>query len=159
MNKTTRLVSMLVLILVLIGAGAYIYHVNTSSSAAKGEADARATVEAFGKQLQLVSLLAPADSIEGAMNDAYGPYVDPDLLDSWIASPVTAPGRTTSSPWPDHILITSADLRSSGSYDVTGQVIEVTSTGQEVSGTPVEMRLEKEGNKWRITRFEGYPAQ
>lgn len=157
MNKTTRLIAVLAL-LVLLGAGVYVYHTHTTPSAAGGEAAARATADAFGKQLQLVSLLAPADALADSITDAYGPLVAPELLDSWIADPSTAPGRQTSSPWPDHLVITSVEERPDGSYDIAGQVIEMTSAGEEVSGTPVELRVEAQDGAWRITRFEGYPA-
>ena len=115
------------------------------------------TVLAFGAALKSVSVLAPADSVAAAMDASYGAYVAPELLSQWKADPSKAPGRQTSSPWPDRIQIAQMK-ESGGAFIVDGTVVEVangTGGAEDVVGTyPVQLRLEKRGTSWLITSFE-----
>jgi hypothetical protein len=122
-------------------------------------------VEAFGRRLQLVSLLSPtaADDIRSQ----YADYIAPTLLDQWAADPAHAPGRMTSSPWPDRIEISSLTKISTGLYAVSGEIVEVTSveanpTQQAAGATPaaaveipVQMTVEQDAaGAWKITSFQ-----
>ncbi len=115
------------------------------------EGDVRSTVAAFGNQLNSVSRLSPhvADEIRAA----YGPYVSEPLLAAWVANPEAAPGRITSSPWPDHIEVDTVTLTESGSYDVTGRVMLLSSTG-DAGSVPVFLTVADSEAGYRITSYE-----
>src|SRR5581483_653321 len=90
-----------VLALILIAGLAWYGHstYNGSSSAAVSTIDesmVQATVEGFGSQLKMVSLLAPDAAAQ--IQTQYAAYVAPELLQTWAADPSNAPGRQTSSP-------------------------------------------------------------
>lgn len=127
------------------------------------EAAVTETVTDFGNNLSMVSLLAPANDVGIAMEENYAQYVAPELLAKWESDPAHAPGRTTSSPAPDHIEVLSAQANADGSYTVLANVIETTGTGTASTtnaGTyAVTVRLENRDGAWLITGFEGYPPQ
>ncbi len=136
----------LALILILIGTVLYMndgFGINPSSSA-------RSAVEEFGTHLQNVSLLAP--DATSTMATTYGPFVTPELLQSWEANPQDAPGRLTSSPYPDRIEITRIDKQGSG-YIVNGTVVYLTSTG-EAGRAPVVIQIIPQDGKWLIAAYE-----
>lgn len=113
-----------------------------------------ALVEQFGQRLQAVSLLAPSDQVKQSMQAQYGDLVSPELLAQWQANPQAAPGRVTSSPWPDRIEVRSVDQVRAG-YRVTGEVIEVTSVekvkGDAAEKRPITLEVEKINGRWMIT--------
>lgn len=150
-----------VLIVLLVALGVYgysTYKPDTSSvSSDVNDSAIRATVEQFGSVLKNVSLLAPDAGAQ--IKTQYGPYVAPELLASWAIDPQDAPGRSTSSPWPDRINVVSVTPRASGkafeSYQVEANVIEVVAASG--GGTtpaavyPVSMTMEKRDGVWMIT--------
>ena len=81
-------------------------------------------VHEFGTRLQNVSLLAPKEVLERNVRENYADYVSEELIDKWIKDPLEAPGRLTSSPWPDRIEIESIDKISEREYEVKGSIIE-----------------------------------
>lgn len=123
---------------------------------ANDEADKTAVtkvVESFGKKLQMVSLLAPKDELEKSMKENYGEYVSQELIEEWLNDPENAPGRLTSSPWPDRIEIKTVEKEEEGEYKVTGEIIEITSTeqaGGAAAKRPITLEVEKEGERWLI---------
>ncbi|HEY0979564.1 MAG TPA: hypothetical protein VGE23_01850 [Candidatus Paceibacterota bacterium] len=118
------------------------------------EGDVRSTVAAFGNQLNAVSTLSPAAAEE--IQNAYGPYVSEELLAAWIAHPEAAPGRATSSPWPDHIEIDTVTLNEIGAYEVAGRVMLMTSAG-DAGSVPVALTVENTERGYRITAYEEFP--
>lgn len=126
--------------------------------AADAEASVRGLVEEFGRRLQTVSLLAPPDVVKQSMQEQYGELVAPDLLAKWQADPENAPGRLTSSPWPDRIEIERVAEAPDGSYQVEGYIIEVTSVEKASGGAaakhPAALTVAKAGDRWLITGFE-----
>ena len=112
-------------------------------------------VTQFCQQLQKVSLQDPhAAQLIGEM---YSPYASAALLSQWEANPAAAPGRETSSPWPDHIQVDSMQQQPDGSYVVHGDVIEISSQevahGGIASQYPVTITLQQTGNQWLISGF------
>lgn len=91
-------------------------------------------VKDFGSKLQLVSLQAPKEEVKKSMQKNYGGYVTLTLLEKWISNPLNAPGRLTSSPWPDRIEIQSFEKLSEYEYRVKGDIIEVTSVEKKNGG-------------------------
>lgn len=122
-----------------------------------GEMDEKAVanlVEDFGKKLQMVSLLAPKDIVEKSMRENYGDFVSQALLEEWISNPLNAPGRLTSSPWPDRIEIQDIKKSSENSYEAKGEIIEITSLEKEKGGVaakrPITLTVKKTDNRWLI---------
>lgn len=120
-----------------------------------GETEAvKSLVEAFGRQLQKVSLLAPDDVVRRSIEEHYGAFVSPALLAAWQRSPSNAPGRQTSSPWPDRIEVHAIEKRSETSYAVQGRVIEVTSVEKARGGVaatrPIALVVTRIGDRWLI---------
>lgn len=121
----------------------------------KHEGDVRTTVAAFGNELNSVSVLSPeaADQI----TQSYGPYVSEELLASWVAEPQLAPGRISSSPWPDHIEVDTVTMNEAGAYDVMGRVMLKTSTG-DAGIIPVSLTVSDVGGSFLITRYQENPG-
>lgn len=120
------------------------------------DADVERTVQGFGRAMKDVSLLAPPAQLESSMRAAYAPYVALELIDAWLADPAQAPGRRTSSPWPDSINIGSMEGDARG-FVVNGTVVEMAQgdDGQDIVGTyPVKLRLEKRAGSWLIYDLE-----
>lgn len=115
-------------------------------------------VEDFGGRLQQVSLLAPKDIVEKSMREQYGDLVTPTLLAEWVENPSQAPGRVTSSPWPERIEVVGMTKQSEQAYEVQGDIIEVTSVEKANGGVaaqrPVSIRVKKIENRWLITAVE-----
>jgi len=137
---------------------------SASSSATDDAADREAiaaVVEQFGKQLQLVSLLAPEEDLKKSIEEHYGDYVTPELLEAWLDNPFAAPGRQVSSPWPDRIEIGEITAASDGAYEVTGEIVEITGVEDEIAARiPVTLRVVQADGKWLISEFAaGEPAQ
>lgn len=114
-------------------------------------------VSEFGSRLQEVSLLAPEDILAETMRDVYGDYVDESLLESWASAPAEAPGRLTSSPWPDRIEIEAIEEQADGSFKVTGSVIEVARLDADNTDTvatrSISLKLSDTSEGWRIVEI------
>lgn len=119
------------------------------------EQQVRDLVEGFGQALRNVSLTAPAEDVKNSIKDSYTSFVTADLLEKWLAAPDTAPGRETSSPWPDRIEILSLEKLSEEEYTVNGQIIEITSveaeSGAAAAVRPVSLKVGKTGGQWLIS--------
>ncbi|HYE83435.1 MAG TPA: hypothetical protein VEG39_14860 [Clostridia bacterium] len=118
------------------------------------EEAAAALVGDFGSKLQLVSLQAPKDIVEKSMLENYGDFVSEELLAKWISDPLNAPGRLTSSPWPDRIEIQTVVKLPENTYEVKGEIIEITSVEKASGGIaakrPIILLIKKIGNRWLI---------
>ena len=110
----------------------------------------------FGSKLQNVSLLAPSDLLSKSIKENYADFVSPTLLKEWMNNPQKAPGRMTSSPWPDRIEIRSIEKSAKNSFKVKGEVIEITSVEKENGGIagkqPLSLIVEKINNSWLINK-------
>lgn len=110
-------------------------------------------VEDFGKKLQKVSLQAPSEDVNKSMQENYGDIVAPELLTVWQKEPLKAPGRLTSSPWPDRIEILTAE-KVANAYEVKGEIIEITSiekvNGGVAAKRPITLLVKKIDNRWLI---------
>lgn len=136
----------LALVLALISVVLYMndgFGLNSSSSA-------RTAVEEFGLQMQTVSLLETDAS--STMASAYGSLVTSDLLQRWQTDPENAPGRLTSSAYPDRIEISTIAKQGRG-YIVQGEVVMMTSTG-EAGRTPVILQVIPQDGEWLIAVYQ-----
>ena len=116
------------------------------------EAAVNSIAQNFGKKLQLVSLLGPGEVLEKSMQENYGEFVSPALLEQWLENPASAPGRLTSSPWPDHIEIISTEKISEKLFEVKGEIIEIANLGNNeiAAKRPINLAVEKIDGKWLI---------
>lgn len=143
-------ISLIVVIVVVIGIVLSLQsHVATS---AKDQAIVRDQVTSFGNYLKSVSLTVDHGLLKSDIQQAYGQFVTPELLSSWLADSTLAPGSATSSPWPDHIDIAQVSPQGQG-YIVSGTIVMMSSTG--ITGNvPVIVFLENRGGKWLISTFQ-----
>jgi hypothetical protein len=122
----------------------------------KPESEIKVLVESFGSKLKLVPLLAPQRMIKNSIQDNYSNYVDKQLLSKWISDPQKAPGRMTSSPWPDRIEVISIKMIFKNEYEVKGQIIELTSVEKANNGIfarrSITLTVAKVNNKWLINK-------
>lgn len=126
-------------------------------------AQVRNVVTQFGLRLKAVSLLLPKEQLTALVEQQYGDFVTPELLAAWKQDPTKAPGRLTSSPWPERIEITAVNKGQGERYTVTGNIIEITSTEANTGGAankmPVTMVVEKRQNRWLIASFASAQPQ
>jgi heme A synthase len=125
------------------------------------ETAVRNTVTMFGGELRMVPLSSSKEAVGEAMEYNYASFVAPELISKWEKDPLHAPGRLTSSPYPDHIDITSVNKNSDGTYIVKGNVIDLSSSNISSSTNsgsyPVTIKLENRNGLWLITNLTGYP--
>lgn len=147
----TLVVALIVAAAAILGAAALF----SISSTNTGATAASSTVILFGQHLSDVSLLAP--DAASTIQMVYGRYVTSDLLKSWQSNPQSAPGKTASSPWPDHIVIDSITPQGQ-SYIVNGKIILMTSDTALHGGTagaiPVVIQLVKQNGRWLIAAYQ-----
>ncbi len=148
----------IVSVLIVLAAGLFIFSGMHQDLAADNDAQVRETANHFGEQMKDVPLLAADEEVKRALKEAYGPYIVPQLLASWQEDPSKAPGRLTSSPWPDRIMIDAAERQNDETYIVTGSVVERTSTG-DAGSYPVTLTVKDHNGQWLIAQFEGYPPE
>ncbi len=127
----------------------------TEEERAAAPAEAVLVVEQFGDRLKHVSLLAPADSVQDQIREQYGAYLTTLQLGGWLSDPASAPGRETSSPWPDRIEVRDAQPIGRTAFDVTGDIVYVTSVeGDVMLRTPVTARVVRGPDDiWRISEW------
>ncbi|HVW67248.1 MAG TPA: hypothetical protein VHA78_06015 [Candidatus Peribacteraceae bacterium] len=127
------------------------------SGSVADETAAKQIVIEFGTKMKAVSLLAGSGTVLKAMDDNYGNLVTPDLLSAWKSKPSIAPGRMTSSPWPDHINVTAVTPMDDQTMIVSGNVVEMTSEevahGGYANMYPVRIVVVNQNGAWRIAAF------
>lgn len=140
---------------------------SNASSAPRVAADARAAarevVLRFGRQMQKISVLAPADAVRPELSKVYGTLLSPELLATWRAHPEQVIGREGSSPWPQKIEIDSIDCAGPDTCRVTGKVDYITSNEVEHGGVfmrrGIKLALAHDDHGWRITSVHLAPAE
>lgn len=156
MPRKNALVIAIIVVVAIVGATLLVASfLNNGGSQEIQKSEVSSLVTSFGKQLQKVSLLAPNAS--STMATVYGSYVSPQLLAQWQKHPESAPGKATSSPWPDRIEIISITPQGSG-FIVNGNVILVTSAeamhGGAAGSIPVVILVINQNGKWQIVALQ-----
>jgi hypothetical protein len=107
-------------------------------------AQTKQVVERFGARLKLVSLLAPDTMVKRTLRNAYRPFVTPELLAQWEASPRAAPGREVSNPWPARIAIRSLHVEGEACV-VEGDIVHVETgdTTAILELRPIRLRVQR----------------
>lgn len=150
MKKQTTVIAVIIAVVLIAGGLAY-YRQYSQGQDISNDAAVRTTVTQFGTTMQKVSLAAP-DAVQ-TIGSAYSPYATEALLNKWKQQKEFAPGRGTSSPYPDHIDIISVEKGPNTTYIVKGTVVEMSSTG--ISGQfPVTLTLSRFQNQWLISSYE-----
>ncbi|MDB5225099.1 MAG: hypothetical protein JWL87_51 [Candidatus Adlerbacteria bacterium] len=113
----------------------------------------RAAIEGLGSNMKNVSLLAPDAAAQ--VGAQYGLYITPELFAAWQADPKSAPGRQTSSPWPDRVEIAEVSYKDA-TATAQGTVVEVTNDDPEgyAATYPVTIALEKRAEQWLISSWQ-----
>lgn len=122
------------------------------------DTEIKQTISQFGKQLKKVSVLAPDSLLIPQMKQAYKPYITQELLQSWIENPSQAPGRKTSSPWPEKINIIQLTKIKNSLYKAKGKVVYITSKEKVNGGQAIEKTVVMEVEKmnegvWKISKY------
>ncbi|HYK73480.1 MAG TPA: hypothetical protein VEV44_10260 [Pseudoneobacillus sp.] len=108
----------------------------------------------FCQTLQKVSLSASQEIVNKSIQENYKDFVSPTLLSKWMKDTQNAPGRLTSSPWPDRIELVSIEKLSNDAYKVKGEIMEVTSTEKADGGfaakRPITLVVKKNNQLWLI---------
>lgn len=114
----------------------------------------RKVVLTFGKRLKMVSIMSEKEILIRSIKEVSSDLVTSTLLDKWIKTPTTFPGRLVSSPWPDRIEILKIIKKSDTKYEVNGKIIEITSNEVIKGGIAAErnivLQLKKQGLRWLI---------
>lgn len=111
------------------------------------EATVSGLVEEFGRQLRMVSFHDPR-----SMEEHYQGFVSPELLAQWLDDPTSAPGKLTSSPWPDRIDILHMEFTTDDVCEIEGEIIEITSTERDVAAKrPINLLATRVERSWVIT--------
>ena len=114
----------------------------------------RNLAEAFGARLAAVSLLAPEDVVRRDIRQHYGAFVTQELLERWLADPADAPGRKTSSPWPDRLEVLRIQRLASDRYRIVANIVYTASSegGQAaVDRQRVTLEATRTSVGWRIS--------
>lgn len=120
-------------------------------------------VARFASRMQTVSLQAAHNVVSAQVREAYGELVTFELLAEWMELPDSAPGRRVSSPWPDRIEVDTIRRLATDLFEVTGQVVYVTSVDRtpEASAAtePVRLRVIRMADEsWRISEYAEGPG-
>lgn len=151
---------------VLVGAAIATYFLAGWPTALEDGDAARAVVEEFGTKMQNVQVLADKTMAADAIAREYAPFITPTLLSLWQQDPTLAPGRLTSSPWPDHIQITSLERENRSKYIIEGDIVEVSNEAglaepKEAVRRPAVFTVEKDNGAWKISSvvLGAYPGE
>jgi len=145
-SKNKKILLIVLALIVLAG----IFCVTKFTILESSEPAVRTLVENFGQTLKNISLLSPTVAQELESN--YKDFVSPELLNEWTADPTKAPGRLTSSPWPERIEIIGLNKTSADTYFVQGEIVEMTSSGaaEKQPVVLIVQKSESSGKRWLI---------
>lgn len=157
MHLSRRTLLLIIGAVVVLGAIAATVYISTRPYIPTTQEQVRGVVYGFGDELSQVRLFASVATTTADMDRHYSLYIHPDLLAKWKAQPLTAPGRRTSSAWPDHIDIRSVTLNENGTYTVEAMVVDRASSTPSTTPaleTPVVITLTQGPDGWQITSYE-----
>lgn len=149
-KRPTFWVGMVVIVVVLVAVLSLLANPVTDQDEMGDEQDIIALVEHFGSKLRTVSLTNPPSQIVSSIQENYSDFVSPELMAFWVGNLEHAPGRLTSSPWPERIDIESMDQSAPDAYEVTGRIVEVTEGGDVAATRLIELEIKKVDGHWMI---------
>lgn len=139
-------------LVLLVITGAAVYYIQRAPNRSRDVAQITTLVTNFGNYEKSISLQADPELLKSDIQQNYGTFVTDTLLQQWRADPTHAPGRLTSSPWPDRIEIDSITPQGAG-YSVSGHIVMMSSTGKAGEVPVVMIVLNKDG-EWRIAAYQ-----
>lgn len=139
-------------LILIVVTGAAVYFIQRAPNRSRDMAQVTKLVTDFGAYEKSISLQADPEILKSDIQQNYGIFVTDALLQAWRADPLHAPGRLTSSPWPDRIEIDAVTPQGAG-YIVTGRIIMLTNTGP-VGEVPVIMQVIQENGTWKIAVYQ-----
>lgn len=161
MQKNTRYPLYALAALALIFIGGLLLYFGPAAKMNR-EADAAQTVLlAFGEKLKNVPLQGDESTVTKAIEENYAPYVTEELLADWKANHEHAPGRLTSSPWPDHLGVASVSEQGAGIL-MSGEVVLKTSAENSAEGAdtiPYVALLISTDSGWKIAAYQEEKVQ
>ena len=144
-------------------AGSSTAAASSRASLLAAQAAARAVAERFGRQMQKISVLAPAPAVREELPKVYGGLLSPQLLAQWRAHPDETIGREGSSPWPQRITVHRVDCGQPDACRVIGDVDYITSNEVAHGGVfkrrKISMEVARNGKDWRILSMRLKPAR
>jgi hypothetical protein len=161
MLKTNRILAIIVVIVALIAITFTALYFGPDARKARGDDAARALMSDFGSKLKNVPLLGDDAVVTKAIEDNYGAYITPELLADWKANHAHAPGRLTSSPWPERLTIATMSEQGSGRV-ISGEVILKTSTegeGEVADTVPYVAQVIQTAGGWKIAAYQEEKVQ
>ncbi len=159
-TRSKPVVALIVVLVLVAGAFTALYF-GPVARETRGSDAAEAVLREFGGKLKNVSLLSENDVLVASIEENYAPYITEELLADWKANPSHAPGRLTSSPWPDRLGVGTTIVQGSGRV-MTGEVVLVTSTesGDESADTvPFVAQLIPTKSGWKIAAYQEEKVQ
>jgi hypothetical protein len=153
-NNRMRTISLVVLAIIVIGF--LMLYFGPAAQSARTDDQVQVLVTDFGSHLKNVPLLGDDAALTQAIEENYAPYVTDELLADWKANHAHAPGRLTSSPWPDRLTIDTMTPQGSGRI-INGEVILMTSNEQagEVADTiPYVAQVVNIDGTWKIAAYQ-----
>ncbi len=158
MRRASMLILILVVGLAVVGCGKRGVDLNSDATPRPAlesdEVVIGRLVGEFGGKLQLVSLQAPKEVASKSIKENYGSYLSSTLLARWQNDPGQAIGRTVSSPWPERIEVLTTRKLSADTYEVKGEIIEVTSAEKANGGIaakrPIALGVTRIDGRWLI---------
>jgi hypothetical protein len=149
------------IVIIAIAVGIFLYTSprearapDTGSVSNEVDTAIRTQVVTFGSKLKNVSLLMSPADVKNQMQEHYGSFLTPELLSKWQSNPAAAIGRKTSSPWPDRIDVVSVTEINENTYNVEGNVIEMTNADTPpvpAAVYPVSLQVENKNGIWLIS--------
>lgn len=161
MQKTNRALIITIAVVAVIAAVFLGLYFGPAARESRGNDAAESVLADFGGKLKNVSLLADKATLATSIEENYGPYITPELLADWKANPEHAPGRLTSSPWPDRLVIGSMTTQGQ-SRVITGEVILVTSmetAGESADTVPFVAQMIPVDGTWKIAAYQEEKVQ
>lgn len=160
MNKN-RTLGIGILVLALVVVALVSLYFGPAAREARGSDAAEAVLLEFGSKLKNVPLTGEEAAVRSAVEENYAAYVTPELLNDWKTNVSHAPGRLTSSPWPERIIISSMSPQATGRI-VNGEVVLVTSTeaaGEVADTVPFVALLIQTEEGWKIAAYQEEKVQ
>lgn len=156
-KRPTFWLGMIIVVVVLALAITMIVNpIDSNKKLAEEKAQIAEMVTLFGSKLALVSLTNPKAVILQEMQTHYSDFVSSQLIEQWAEEPDQAPGRLTSSPWPDRIETINVEWIQDGSFAVNGTIVEVIAEAIDNNITAatrsIQLRVEKIDGHWYITQ-------
>lgn len=156
MQKKNRSLTIGIIVGAIIVVGFISLYFGPAAQSARTDDRATALITEFGTKLKNVPLLGDDASVTKAIEENYAPYVTPDVLNDWKTNHAHAPGRLTSSPWPERLTVAAMVPQGSGRI-INGEVILVTSeekAGESADTVPYVALVVQIDGEWKIAAYQ-----